>query len=262
MSSQRLKSSRFRNRVQGSENETYGSESPQARLNKNHIQKNKSALTDLTNKNLVNTPFKNMGNASDKDTDFQEQVIRNPQVGRQTRSKGKVAVPLNYAENQTKYRTKNASKTAQTPEVNVTEETVNVGENLSNARKLSTRKTAKVLANSCQSSPPASNTHSPKETLQSIKEVPSDDEKKDTVPIPKNSSTTKNTSISCHIFPAASKTPLLLLQPIQEVLSDVEEEDNLQKSIQEELSAVGKEDKLPKSKNSSNQVPSTLSLGK
>ncbi len=238
MSSERLKSSRIRTRVQDSENKTHGSESPEARLNKNHIQKNKIALKDLTNKNLVNTPLKNMGNASDKDTAYEkEQAITKPQVGRQTRSKGKVDVTLNSAENQTKCRPKNSSKKAQSSEGDDVEETVNVGENLSNARKLPhlSRKSAKESVNSCQSSSEASKTHLLKETLQSIQEGPSDHEEKDLVPKPKKSSTAKETS----------QTPLVkeILQPIQE-----------------ELSGVDKEDDLQKPKNSSNRVPSTLSL--
>ncbi|XP_046438234.1 nascent polypeptide-associated complex subunit alpha, muscle-specific form-like isoform X3 [Daphnia pulex] len=238
MSSQRLKSPRIRTFVQESENNRHGSESPEARSNKNHIQKNKIALKDLTNKNLVNTPLKNMGNASDKDTEYEkEQAITKPQVGRQTRSKGKVDVTLNSTENQTKCRTKNSSKKANISGVDEVEETVNVGENLSNARKLPqpSRKLAKESANSCQRSSESSKTHSLKETLQTLEEEPSDHEEEDIVLKPKKSSAAKETS--------QTSLPKEILQPIQEELSDIEKEDN-----------------LPKPKNSSNKVPSTLSL--
>jgi hypothetical protein len=240
MSSQRLKSPRIRTFVQESENKRHGSESPEPRSNKNHIQKIKIALKDLTNKNLVNTPLKNMGNASDKDTEYEkEQAITKPQVGRQTRSKGKVDVTLNSTENQTKSRTKNSSKKAKISGVDEVEETVNVGENLSNARKLPqpSRKSAKESANSCQRSSEASKTHSLKETLQTLQEEPSDHEEEDIVLKPKKSSAAKETS--------QTSLPKEILQPIQEELSDIEKEDN-----------------LPKPQNSSNKVPSTLPLGK
>lgn len=249
MSSQRLKSLRIRTRVQDSENHAHGAESPKSNLNKNHIQINKVALTDLTNKNSVNTHFKNMVTASDKDTDSDtggKKAKTMPQVGRQTRSKGKADVSLNSADdNQTKSMGKNDSKTAKNPEV-VIEEMPNIGENLSNAGKVlrPTRRTAKESSNSCQSSPSASKIHSRKETLQSIHKKPSDVEKENGVPNLNKSSTVKELANSCQ---SSSKT-----HPPKELLQ----------SIQEELSDAEKEDGLLKPKNSTKQDPSLSSLGK
>ena len=234
MSSKRLKSLRVRTRVEDSENDAHGAESPKSHLNKNLMPKNKIALTDLTNKNLVNTHLKKMVTASDMDTDSDSEgkkAIRMPQVGRQTRSKGKVDIKLNSTENKTQSTVENSKKVAKNPEV-VIEEMTNVVENLSNSGKVfrHTRRTTKESDNSCQSSPSTSKTHSLKETLKLIDEQSSDVEKEDEVPNLKKSSAATESSNSCKSSPAASKTRVPPSEEKLEEISDAEKESDLPKS--------------------------------